>query len=789
MANLVLQNNSSTTKTEVTLKVNTKSSWKIINNAGSYVLNGKDVNLFTMTDAGVTDFVNKVTLTTNDTNNAKFIATNANGSISLWTSTNRGIYDETAKKWLIYTDVDSTNADARTPSNFVVDKNLTVTGTSTLIGTVYIKSGASAIATLAGPTTAGTFTFPNTGGTFVTHPTRGTAVGSDAQPVYIASTGRATAVSGINTANYLLNALGTGSSTPVDADYYISQYVGGGTTTTTYHRRPMSALWTYIKGKMNVDGNAASATKLATARTLTVGNTGKTFNGTANVSWSANEIGCLSLVQRGSEFADAANLNTIGYGNYYSNNSTKSATLSNGPVTGSGFRLFHQRGYNGTEGIYDWQFAFTSSRTIYQRYRNGDGAWGDWGTFIIKHESGAVGSATTPIYINANGAALACSAYAGGTAVTLNGTSKAASTASFYAPTGAGTSGYILKSNGSGAPSWAAVSNSEPTLAWGTTSTVGTVAGTALKVKMPANPNTDSKVQQARSTAANYRAVLMHATNTSYGTDPGTATAETYYNEAVAINPSNGTLRATNVYAGKFAINVKNSGYYLTDSTGTSYPGVYDNGSNLWVGSIQSSAKHHVGATYISAGYDGSAGNTSIYIAVPNASNSGSTNYLAFHRGYLNVGDATHGTLAIARGGTGMTSNPSLLVNLGSTSAASVFAASPRPGITGTLSVAHGGTGHSSWTANRIVWSNGTDSLTAGNHYADADHIHINGTAAPDTAFKVTGAAFITSFMNCGALFVGKNKDAAGHSYTGWGTAKPAGNVTEGIGRVYFQVI
>lgn len=46
-----------------------------------------------------------------------------------------------------------------------------------------------------------------------------------------------------------LNLLGTGSSTPMDADYYISQYSGGGTTTTTYHRRPMSALWSYIKSK------------------------------------------------------------------------------------------------------------------------------------------------------------------------------------------------------------------------------------------------------------------------------------------------------------------------------------------------------------------------------------------------------------------------------------------------------------------------------------------------------------------------------------------------------------
>lgn len=38
-------------------------------------------------------------------------------------------------------------------------------------------------------------------------------------------------------------------------------------------------------------GNAATATTLETARTLTIGSTGKTFNGGANVSWTLDEIG------------------------------------------------------------------------------------------------------------------------------------------------------------------------------------------------------------------------------------------------------------------------------------------------------------------------------------------------------------------------------------------------------------------------------------------------------------------------------------------------------------------
>ena len=52
--------------------------------------------------------------------------------------------------------------------------------------------------------------------------------------------------------------------------------------------------------------------------------------------------------------------------------------------------------------------------------------------------------------------------------------------------------------------------------------------------------------------------------------------------------------------------------------------------------------------------------------------------------------------LPVSKGGTGLTSAPSLLVNLASTTAASPITASPRPGVTGTLPVARGGTGQTS---------------------------------------------------------------------------------------------
>ena len=89
-------------------------------------------------------------------------------------------------------------------------------------------------------------------------------------PIYW-SNGKPAAVTLVDTANNLINSLTTGTTTPVDADYYIAQYAGGGTTTTTYHRRPHSALYAYIKGKaegtwaISISGNAATASKLGTA--------------------------------------------------------------------------------------------------------------------------------------------------------------------------------------------------------------------------------------------------------------------------------------------------------------------------------------------------------------------------------------------------------------------------------------------------------------------------------------------------------------------------------------------
>lgn len=49
----------------------------------------------------------------------------------------------------------------------------------------------------------------------------------------------------------LINKLNVGTTTPVDEDYYVAQYANGGTTTTSFYRRPLKALWEYIKNKLS----------------------------------------------------------------------------------------------------------------------------------------------------------------------------------------------------------------------------------------------------------------------------------------------------------------------------------------------------------------------------------------------------------------------------------------------------------------------------------------------------------------------------------------------------------
>lgn len=112
------------------------------------------------------------------------------------------------------------------------------------------------------------------------------------------------------------------------------------------------------------------------------------------------------------------------------------------------------------------------------------------------------------------------------------------------------------------------------------------------------------------------------------------------------------------------------------------------------------------------------------------------------------------GTLGIGNGGTGLTSSPSMLINLGSTTAANVLQASPRPGVTGVLGTANGGTGSSSFTALRAIYTESATKLSSSNHYMSASKLAINSTSESSFTLYVNGSGGyngdISQFSNSG---------------------------------------
>lgn len=127
-----------------------------------------------------------------------------------------------------------------------------------------------------------------------------------------------------DSANALINALSTGTSTPEDNDYYVAQYAGGGTSTTTYHRRPMSALWNYIKSKLSTVATSGSYSDLSNKPTIpSVG------NGTVTIKQAGTSKGSFTMNQSGNTTIELTDNNTV-----YSLPTASSSTLG-GVKTGS----------------------------------------------------------------------------------------------------------------------------------------------------------------------------------------------------------------------------------------------------------------------------------------------------------------------------------------------------------------------------------------------------------------------------------------------------------------------
>jgi hypothetical protein len=86
----------------------------------------------------------------------------------------------------------------------------------------------------------------------------------------------------------------------------------------------------------NISGNAGTATTLQTARTITVGSTGRSFNGSADISWSLSDIGAAatSHTHSISAITDAARW----WNNFGDNHNTRTSFDATTPSIGFGWR-------------------------------------------------------------------------------------------------------------------------------------------------------------------------------------------------------------------------------------------------------------------------------------------------------------------------------------------------------------------------------------------------------------------------------------------------------------------
>lgn len=119
----------------------------------------------------------------------------------------------------------------------------------------------------------------------------------------------------------------------------------------------------------------------------------------------------------------------------------------------------------------------------------------------------------------------------------------------------------------------------------------------------------------------------------------------------------------------------------------------------------------------------------------------------------------TFGTLPVIAGGTGLTASPSILVNLGSTSATSVLQSTPRPGVTGTLPVSHGGTGATTLQSGALLQGNGTSAVSKASSKGSSQQlVYIDGNGVAQAGIKIlygpTSSRPSASSVPAGTIYV-----------------------------------
>lgn len=328
----------------------------------------------------------------------------------------------------------------------------------------------------------------------------------------------------------------------------------------------------------------------------------------------------------------------------------------------------------------------------------------------------SVGSASKPVYFSSGVPVVGNDI----PVITLN--NSATTSPSFYAPTGAGTSGQYLKSNGSGAPSWATFSKS--------TVGLGNVDNTADANK---NVLTATKFSSART-------ITLTGDVTGSASSDGTNGWSITTTVGNATNDSDGN--AINTTYLKLSGGTMTGGITMaSDSSGWNTKGIiFSNGSRIGENTSGDIGIYGAAKMYLRPN-SGTSAHTAdgviidgngLYPSVTNTENLGGTSnkwanvYATTFNGALSGNASTATSWASAQKvyvalGTASTTTT---IQGGSSSAQTI-------GVDGTLGVGNGGTGKSSWTQYGLVYASAANTLAQLGIGTSGQILKSNGSAAP----------------------------------------------------------
>ena len=215
--------------------------------------------------------------------------------------------------------------------------------------------------------------------------------------------------------------------------------------------------------------------------------------------------------------------------------------------------------------------------------------------------------------------------------------------------------------------------------------------------------------------------------------------------------------------SGSVIISTTGKGHYLKDSSGYSYPGVYDNGANLWLGATATAAKHHKGSTYISSGYNGTSGNRSIFVSVPNNTNDNANNYEVFHTN-------NYGNWAVKLDGSNVTAGKTWGINISGKAATADNATNATNAANAVIAASFSTSAGTDNVARHVFFAN-SSTVTAGTQKACVDDdFKYNPSTNVLTVTSISGSA---AKLTTPRAINGTNFDGSAAITTAkWGTAR-----------------